>query len=151
MNQRDVEPKESQVAVRLSDVDFLVLEANRMRLVLSPKEGGVNFKHTMSPSDGWMSFPDGYFDEKESTVSQADMELISNTFDKLVLKNKIESKLEMLPPGAEPDAYLRAQVSGTNYFYTNTHVANGGYRVETEAVAEEFIQMIQLLNKYFVD
>lgn len=149
MNQKDVKGK-NQGAIRLSDVEILVLETENMRFKLSPRERVVNYRHIISPRDGWMDFPDDFFNERRATVSEADMESISNSFGKLFLKYKVESELEPLPEGAERKAYLKAQASGTTFFYTDTHASNDGYRVETEPVAEDFIQIIRLLSKYVI-
>lgn len=74
------------------------------------------------------------------------MSQISTAFERLFTMQTPEDHLDYLPPGAVRDAYMRITLLGKEVYYTNTHVIKDGFKVKTDPVAEEFIQIIQLLE-----
>ena len=140
--------KKSQRTIRFSDAYSIVMETDGRHFELFPRTRTVKYRNVISPRDGGMSFPIGYFDEKVAIVPKTSMKMISVSFDQLFLNQKPEQSLDMLPPapGAVIDPYMRVSLSDRTVYYTNTHIASGGC-VEIEPTAVEFIQLIQLLNK----
>lgn len=138
-----------QRAVRFSDVDSIVMVTEGMHFELLPRDRVVKYRNVISPRDSYSVFPDGYFDEKKATIPQDDINLISAVFDRMFQSRIPENDLSPLPPGATRDAYMSISLKGnTVAYYTNSHTTGGGFQVETEPVAVEFMQLIQLLKQH---
>ena len=140
--------KKRQRTIRFSDADCIVMETDGMHFELFPHTQTVKYRNVISPRNGGMSFPTGYFDEKVATVPNASKEMISASFDQLFLNQEPEQSLDPLPPGAGRDAYMRVSLSDRTVYYTNTHLASGGFCVEKEPTAVEYIQLIKLLSEF---
>ena len=137
-----------QRTVRFSDADSIVMESDGKHYELFPRTQTVKYRNVISPRDGHMSFPTGYFDEKVTAVPSASIEMISTAFDQLFLNRESEWSLDPLPSGASRDAYIRVSRSKETFYYTNTHTAEGGSSIKKEPVAAEYIQLIRLLEKH---
>ncbi|MEE3428440.1 MAG: hypothetical protein VZQ55_05685 [Ruminococcus sp.] len=136
-----------QKIVRFSDVDSIVIETEGRHFQLLPKRKVVKYRNVISPRDGGVEFPDGYFCEKEVSIPQETTNLISTVFDQMFSSRIPENQLLPLPPGAICDASMRISFLGNTVYYTNTHTTNDGF-VKKEPVAEEFKEIIKLLNQY---
>ena len=144
-NKRKVKQKNK---VRLSDLDSIVIQAGGKHFELFPRNQSVKYRNVISPGDGGMIFPDEYFCEKKATISQEDMNQISSLLSQIISSRLLVEDLDLLPPGATHDAYMRISYSGNTVYYTNTYTTEDGFRVKTEPVAVEFAKLIQLLRQY---
>ena len=138
--------KQHQI-IRFSDVESITIETEKMHFELLPGECTVKYRNVISPTSARMSFPDGFFNERESRIPNNTMNLISASFDQLFTRTAPEDHLDILPPGAARDAYMGITLArNTVYYYTNTHTTTDGFQVKTDPIADEFIQIVQLLK-----
>lgn len=134
--------------LKFKQVDLIVLECGGNHLELNAKTGVLKYRNVISPADGWMQYPEGYFDEKASTVAPKTMKQIARLFDKLFQSRYPESNLVRLPFGATRKSYMRIQSNRNTLYYTDTHVSESGFQVTSEPVAEEYDILVQLLKQY---
>ncbi len=137
-----------QNRIKFEKVSLLVLENGGVHLELNTKTRILKYKNVISPGNGDSHFPEGYFDEGISTIAPNGMNQIACIFDRLFQRRYPESNLDELPPGATRDAYMRIQSKGSILYYTNTHVSESDFQVESEPVAEEYVILVQLLKQY---
>ena len=132
--------------VKFSDVDSIVMKTGEMHFELLLGDHVVKYRNVITPRDGGMSFPDGYFDEYKSHIPNNIMKQISTAADRLFANQTPEDHLDYLPDGATRDAYMRVSSLGKEVYYTNTYAIKDGSEVKLEPVAKEFMQIVRLLK-----
>ncbi len=142
-----------QKKIRFSDVDCIVMGSEGMHFELLPRKQIVKYRNVISPRDGGMRFPDGYFIEKEATIPQDTMNQISAIIDRMFSSQILENELNpfhSVPAGfsSASGAYMQISYLGNTAYYTNKHPTEDGFMIRTEPVAAEYSEVFQLLMKH---
>lgn len=111
--------------------------------------GTLTYRNLISPTLGGRAFPEGYFDVKSLVFKKKDVQYAKELMIKCLYELPFEKDLDLLPPGASYEAYLRLEDhNGQVFYYTNTHVSKkNDFFVETEQIAECFMQLFGFLEK----
>lgn len=129
---------------------MIVLEYEGSHYELDVKKQLVKYHNVISPQDADMNFPQGYFDEKTSNIDPDGIYQMAIAFNSLITKGHMESDLLPLPVGATRNAYMRIMVNGATTYYTNTHVCQNRFCVESDSILDDFIPLVRLLDGYCV-
>lgn len=125
-----------------NDIQKIILEYENKHIEFITENAKIEYRNVISPTEGRLSFPDGFFDEKYFSIPDSEeqkcREIIENCLCRLPLKNKID----MLPPGATYNVYLHLVDKGNNNFYYSAT-----YTI-TEQVEPLFFELFTFFEKY---
>lgn len=112
--------------------------------------GTLTYRNLISSTLGGRAFPEGYFNVKSLVFEKKDIQYAKELMIKCLYELPFEEDLDLLPPGASYEAYLRLEDhNGQVFYYTNTHVSKkNAFFVETEQIAECFMELFAFLEKW---
>lgn len=85
-----------RIRIKFEEVDLIALSSGGVYLELNTKTRILKYRNVISPRDGGMHFPEGYFDEGTATITQNSMNDIAYIFNKLFQKRYPENDLDFL-------------------------------------------------------
>lgn len=138
--------KKAKSMITASEIILIVIESKGHHIEYEPKTGLVNYRNIISPRDGGLCYPEGYFDERETRMNDELQAEISFQIEKLLLNRNLQSELAPLPPGATRNAYMKLQTGTTSktVFYTDTVTDKRGFQVMSINTAPEFLALLQI-------
>ncbi len=141
--------KSKEKTLSFSNVKNMSLSTKGMGFELIPKDHIIKYRNVISPRDGGMSFPDGYFEEKSAKISKNDIELIAKEFDRMFKTRTPKNECPVPPLGATLDPFMGISLRGKKtVYYSNRYPTEDGFMAEIEKVPPEFEHIVQILMQY---
>ena len=129
--------------------DSMSLTFHGYRYDLDMNTGILRYRNVISPRDGGMHFPDGYFTEKTVGINREGMLAIENLIHELIPSLYVEKRTDYpLPPGASPDASMRINYRGVDLRFCNLRPIQNGSMVESVPIPDAFVRLAKELGQY---
>ena len=136
------------IDITLDGLEYFVIEANQHHIEVSPKDMNIKYRNTQSPTDQDVPFPEGFFDEKNGTLTDKKAEEIFDSLHELVYDNMVHPALPGLPAGPNPGPYLRMRYNGEDIYYLGQSVKtkNGTTVILNTEKTPQYTELAEMLE-----
>ena len=119
------------------------------QIVYEIQQERIIYKHMILPGNACGHFPEGYFDVKTQAIPADAQKMVHAVVECALSGLMFTDTLDILPPGASHDALMTCtQGTGERMYYSNCHVSERGFSVQTEPVALPFLELFDILDDF---